>query len=254
MKFMAIDKNIEHYDIEQNVWVEHEISSVRATSMDEGILNANRDTFLFIIINADNIDYLPKLRKLRETTNDPILIGTTNHTIEEQTEALRLGADFYGSFCGDSAKNINVALTVLNNITERARQNINTPDTAAHHDTLMTLGEKLKNLRKKLNLTLKDQCELLGVSLNSVYRWEHNLAIPRMSTLNTLADFYNVSLEWLLLQNVRKNWLAPAVTPIINDIEQQLHSTLRKLSSNDKYRVLGYIERMCMDEIGIDKI
>jgi len=118
----------------------------------------------------------------------------------------------------------------------------------------MTIGEKLKNLRVKMKKTLSEQSEIFGVSLNSVYRWEHDLVIPRKAVLKKMADFYGVSLGWLLSENEIEE-------AAYNDenghqsedgIERQLLFMFRKLAENKKYKILGYVERMCVEDI--DKI
>jgi len=108
----------------------------------------------------------------------------------------------------------------------------------------MTLGEKLRNLRLKEKKTLQEQSAILNVSMNSVYRWEHDLAVPRKSMLKTMADHYSVPLDWLLSES--------AAASLVSDIEQKLLSMFRKLSDNSRYKVLGYVERMCVEDYGID--
>ena len=108
----------------------------------------------------------------------------------------------------------------------------------------MSLGEKLRNLRLKGKLTLQEQSAILGVSMNSVYRWEHDLATPRKTMLKTMADHYSVPLDWLLSES--------AAASLVSDIEQKLLCMFRKLSDNSRFKVLGYVERMCVEEYGID--
>ena len=108
----------------------------------------------------------------------------------------------------------------------------------------MSLGEKLRNLRLKTKKTLHEQSQLLGVSMNSVYRWEHDLAVPRKAMLRTMADYYAVPLDWLLSEG--------AAASLVSDIEQKLLCMFRKLSDNSRYKVLGYVERMCVEEYGLD--
>ena len=108
----------------------------------------------------------------------------------------------------------------------------------------MSLGEKLRSLRQKSKKTLQEQSAILGVSMNSVYRWEHDLAVPRKPVLKLLADHYNVPLDWLLSES--------AAASLVSELEQKLLSMFRKLPENNKYKVLGYVERMCVEEYGID--
>jgi len=109
---------------------------------------------------------------------------------------------------------------------------------------IVSLGEKLRNLRLKTKRTLYDQSRLFGVSMNSVYRWEHNLAVPRKSMLKTMAEYYAVPFDWLLSEG--------ADASLVSDNEQKLLFMYRKLSDNNRYRVLGYVERMCVEEYDSD--
>ena len=114
----------------------------------------------------------------------------------------------------------------------------------------MNLGEKLRSLRLRAKNTLKEQSEVFGVSVNSVYRWEHNLAIPKKSTLRAIADYYNLPLERLLLDSAMENGNGSNGSSLLTEIEYQYISMFRKLSDANKYKVLGYIERMCIEEYG----
>ena len=133
---MAIDKNMTLHNKESDLWSGCEVSSVRADSMADGIKNAAGAAFLFIAINADNTDYLPSLKILRDITNDPILIGTSDFSVEEQAEALRNGADFYGSF-GDADENMKIALAVVSRVAERSGQRKDAPEIIACNNILI---------------------------------------------------------------------------------------------------------------------
>lgn len=113
----------------------------------------------------------------------------------------------------------------------------------------MNSGEKLKYLRRKAKRTLEEQSALLGVSLNSVYRWEHELTAPKKRTLHKIADVYNVPLSWLTQNDGLEGEEAPnGAEPVPeNSLETQLLKIYRKLSDADKYKVLGYIERICVE-------
>ena len=112
----------------------------------------------------------------------------------------------------------------------------------------MSLGEKLKILRVRESRTLKEQSVIFNVSMNSVYRWEHNLAVPRMPILKKIADFYNVHMEWFFHDDAEGNNTEHITQSIADNIEQQLLNTFRKLPDHSKYKVLGYVERMCIEE------
>ena len=108
----------------------------------------------------------------------------------------------------------------------------------------MSLGEKLRNLRMKTKKTLSEQSRLLRVSMNSVYRWEHDLAVPRKPMLRTMADYYGVPMDWLLSES--------ASASLVSEIEQNLLGMFRKLPDNSRYKVLGYVERMYVEVYGAE--
>ena len=60
-----------------------------------------------------------------------------------------------------------------------------------------TLGEKIRGLRLRDKRSLKDESLLLRVSMNSLYRWEHDLVIPRKPMLMRICEYHDVTMEWL---------------------------------------------------------
>ena len=106
----------------------------------------------------------------------------------------------------------------------------------------MSLGEKLRNLRLKTRKTLSEQSKILKVSMNSVYRWEHDLAVPRKPMLRLMADYYGVPLDWLLSES--------ASASLVSEVELNLLGMFRKLSDSNRYKILGYVERMYVEIYG----
>jgi len=106
------------------------------------------------------------------------------------------------------------------------------------------LGEKLRNLRLKTRKTLGEQSKILKVSMNSVYRWEHDLAIPRKPMLRMMADYYGVPLDWLLSES--------ASASLVSEVELNLLGMFRKLSDSNRYKILGYVERMYVEIYGVE--
>lgn len=62
----------------------------------------------------------------------------------------------------------------------------------------MTTGEKLAVLRKKKNLTQEQLAEILGVSRQSVSRWEMDVAFPETEKLVKLSRLLECSIDYLL--------------------------------------------------------
>ena len=60
----------------------------------------------------------------------------------------------------------------------------------------MTLGDKLKHLRIKNNLTQKDLADSLHVTFQTVSKWENDTNEPDMATLKELAKILNCPISY----------------------------------------------------------
>ncbi len=62
----------------------------------------------------------------------------------------------------------------------------------------MNLGKKLKELRKSYGLTQEKLADALGISRVNYTRYETDKARPDYETLILLADFFDVTTDYLL--------------------------------------------------------
>lgn len=62
----------------------------------------------------------------------------------------------------------------------------------------MTLGERIKNERIKINLSQAALGELLQITQQAVGRWEKDISEPDTTTLKKLAKLFNITLDDLL--------------------------------------------------------
>ena len=62
----------------------------------------------------------------------------------------------------------------------------------------MTLGEKITDLRKKRGLSQEELAITLGVSRQAVSKWETTEAKPDTDKIVALAEFFEVTTDWLL--------------------------------------------------------
>ena len=60
------------------------------------------------------------------------------------------------------------------------------------------IGEKIKNLRKKSNVTQEKFAEYLGVTFQSVSRWENGVCYPDLEILPAIANYFSVTTDELL--------------------------------------------------------
>ena len=90
--------------------------------MTDAIKEAMKKEFLYIGINAANINYKPQLPLLREITNDPIFISTTTYTMQEQSLAVSLGADLFGQISENPNDNYDAVMANIKALQERAKR------------------------------------------------------------------------------------------------------------------------------------
>ena len=62
----------------------------------------------------------------------------------------------------------------------------------------LNIGENIRNLRKAKDVTQEELAEILGVSCQSVSRWENGTCYPDMELLPMLADYFCVTVDRLI--------------------------------------------------------
>lgn len=78
----------------------------------------------------------------------------------------------------------------------------------------MKLADKLAKLRKDSNYTQEQLADILGVSRQSISKWESGLSIPETEKLIKLGELYNCSMDYLLKDNIEApDGTAPAAPP-----------------------------------------
>ena len=114
----------------------------------------------------------------------------------------------------------------------------------------MLLAEKLKQLRKEKKISQKELSESLNMSERQFIRYELQEALPSADVIVKVAKFYNVSTDYLLLDNAPKNASLSGDPEIIKRIEQ-----LYVLSKKDKeavFRIIdGLTKKAKMEELAI---
>ena len=62
----------------------------------------------------------------------------------------------------------------------------------------MTIGQRIACKRKELALSQEALGEMLGISRQSIYKWESDAALPEIDKLIALSKLFGVSVGWLL--------------------------------------------------------
>ena len=66
----------------------------------------------------------------------------------------------------------------------------------------MTLGEKLSKLRKEYNYTQEQLADILGVSRQSISKWESDIAYPETDKLIKMGKIFGCSMDYLLNDDI----------------------------------------------------
>ena len=62
----------------------------------------------------------------------------------------------------------------------------------------MILNERLKKLRAVKNVTQQRVADELGVTVGNVQKFEYGTARPKLDNVIKIADFFNVSIDYLV--------------------------------------------------------
>jgi transcriptional regulator with XRE-family HTH domain len=83
-------------------------------------------------------------------------------------------------------------------------------------------------------MTQKDLADIAGVTPPSVFEWKNEGTLPRADTAIKIADYFNVSVKWLIT----------GVDEIgLTNGERALINGFRNLDERDKEDILGNIEQ-----------
>lgn len=86
----------------------------------------------------------------------------------------------------------------------------------------MSIGEKLKECRKKANLTQEELSEKLYVSRQAITKWESDRGMPDVGNIQNISKLFGVSIDYLL-----------------DDGENLLNSVIKETINIDDYEKVG---------------
>lgn len=114
-RILAVDTNLAIHEEQTREWVKYGIETLRVDTMNEAIHLLNRgEQFLFIAINEGSIlNYLRQLPIMRDVTELPIFVLTTDYSIEKKIKAMNFGADVYEPFISYTKQGVLLALELL---------------------------------------------------------------------------------------------------------------------------------------------
>ena len=102
---------------------------------------------------------------------------------------------------------------------------------------------RLKELREESNLTQRDVANAIHIGTSSVGRWERGEGLPTVDFIIRLADFFQVSVDYLLGRSddfgyVNLQFPAHALSAQ----EQKFLKNFRKLDPRQQSIIIGIVE------------
>ena len=94
----------------------------------------------------------------------------------------------------------------------------------------MILADKIIENRKKNGWSQEELADKLGVSRQSVSKWESAQAVPDMKKVLQLAEVFNVSTDYLLKDEISE--ASPAAVPVDNGLEETVRSVSLEEAGN----------------------
>jgi transcriptional regulator with XRE-family HTH domain len=102
------------------------------------------------------------------------------------------------------------------------------------------LGDKITMLRKQKNLSQGDLADKLGVSRDSIGKYERNDIMPTADKAKKMADILGVSLDFLMSDAVKED------TVIDNDMLYRMQE-VQKLPDSEKDKINSIIDAFVRD-------
>lgn len=95
----------------------------------------------------------------------------------------------------------------------------------------MILADKIIDLRKKMGWSQEELAEQLGVSRQSVSKWESAQSIPDMDKIIRMSDIFSVSTDYLLKDEMGESEIVPQTSsePGLRKVTMEEASTYMKI-------------------------
>lgn len=104
--------------------------------------------------------------------------------------------------------------------------------------------ENLKMLRLSKGLSQKALGELVGVSQQSINKYENHLIEPDISTLKNMADLFETSIDFLIGHTDINHKIEPTDRFDLNEEEARFLAAFRSLNKERRTALLTLIETM----------
>ncbi len=97
-----------------------------------------------------------------------------------------------------------------------------------------TIGERIKHLRKRKDITQKELSDATKINRGNLSNYEKNKVLPAANTIISLSNYFEVSCDWLL-----KGYEHEPVR-YTDTLDQSYSNRLKVISSNETNLILNF--------------
>ncbi len=105
----------------------------------------------------------------------------------------------------------------------------------------MTFGEKLSLLRKDYNYTQEQLADILGVSRQSVSKWESDIAYPETNKLIVLGRLFECSMDYLLKDEITEKDGKKTDDENVKEVKLRVMSDQNKKKAKKVLKIAGVV-------------
>ena len=119
----------------------------------------------------------------------------------------------------------------------------------------MSLGEKIQNLRFQKGKSQNDLAEVFHVTYQTISKWENNINSPDLLTIKEIANYFEVSIDYLLDNNrIQKIKIEPSIndeSTFVVWTDFKVKNTIAPVSLNDlhRHRTSAKTKYMAVDKV-----
>jgi transcriptional regulator with XRE-family HTH domain len=108
----------------------------------------------------------------------------------------------------------------------------------------------IKELRSKEGITQTELSSETKIPKSTIAKYEHGQLEANYKRLNIIADFFNVSIDYLLGREIKRN---TTNANILSDQQKTLLSNFNNLKDYEQAQVLGYIQGLSENKLNQNK-
>lgn len=201
---LRVDNNLNNFEAAQKEWLKYHVLIKMVRSMPEALKLLTKTDFLLVVIIADDIEYLPHLKLMRDMKSMPILVLSSKYNASEKLEAIQLGADEYLAYPSTVEEGVASGRALIRRYTVLNHQAEKPLTIITYHEIFICVEyRKFFVKSEEIILTRKefDILYLLFSSIGRVYTHEQIYKYVWRDEMDSVAENYAV---WCLVARVRK--------------------------------------------------